>query len=356
MMALAMFCLLGLAAGFLLLLRGPVCDGGHAGTGQPCSIIIPARNEAQTLPRLLGSLPPSAMAHHELLVVDDHSTDGTAVIAAQHGARIVTAPALHAGWTGKTSACAAGALAARADLLLFLDADTWCEPGGFNALLGAFRALGPDVALSVAPFHVTHDPYEELSLFFNLMTIFAAGGFGVLGRGQLFGQSLLLSRSLYTRSGGHEAVRGEILENLALAPRILAAGGRTARRGGQGVLHMRMFPGGVGDLCEGWTKAFAAGAAATGPTAVALAVCWLTALCSVFLWLLLGSGFGRGLAAAFYLCAVLQIAWFARQVGSFRWYTFAMYPIPLIFFFIIFARSLKRRLLKQQVTWKGRQL
>jgi 4,4'-diaponeurosporenoate glycosyltransferase len=53
---------------------------------------------------------------------------------------------------------------------------------------------------------------------------------------------------------------------------------------------------------------------------------------------------------------VLQIAWFARQIGSFRWHTFALYPIPLVFFFAIFFRSLKRRLLKQQSTWRARQL
>lgn len=357
MIALALLCLCGLAIGFLLLVRVPLCEAQRDLAVPPCSIIIPARNEAHNLPRLLTSISQGTVQPLEIVVVDDHSTDATATVASQAGARVVEAPPLQAGWTGKTSACFAGAAAARGTLLLFLDADTWFEADGLAKLLQTFLAFEPETtALSVLPFHITSALYEELSLFFNLMMIFGAGGFGAIGRGRLFGQSLLITRSLYEQSGTHQAVSGEILENLALARQIESAGGRCVSKGGRGVLRMRMFPNGAGEMCEGWTKAFANGAAASDKAALAATVLWLTALCTAFLWLLLGSGVGRNMAAAFYVIFVLQIAWFARQAGSFRWYTFTFYPLPLIFFFAIFGRSLKRRLLNQRVTWRGRQL
>ena len=357
MIALSLLSAAGLVLGFLLLVRVPLCPARAEGPVPACSIIIPARDEARTLPRLLTSINNSALRGVETVVVDDHSTDETPSIAVSRGARVVAAPPLKPGWTGKTSACVAGASAAERDLLLFLDADTYFEPDGLKKLLHAFVAVSSDsAALSVLPFHVTLMLYEEFSLFFNLLMAFGAGGFGLLGRGRLFGQSLLLRRELYRRSGSHQSVSAEILENFSLATRIEDAGGRCVCLGGRGALHMRMFPDGFGQLCQGWMKAFASGAAASGPLILLAGVAWLSILCCVFLWLLLASGTARAIPAVFYVSFALQIAWFASQVGSFRWYTSLLYPVPLLFFFAVFARSFERRVRRRPVTWKGRQV
>ena len=321
------------------------------------SIIIPARNEERNLPRLLASLRNNGSDAHEVIVVDDGSTDATAAVAVAGGASVLTARALPPGWTGKTWACTQGAEKATGDLLLFLDADTWFASHGVGRLVSAWeRNSEQRVALSLLPFHVTHDPYEELSLFFNLLMAFGAGGFGVLGKPKLFGQCLLISRELYKASGGHAAVRGRILENFAMADRIEAVDGRCVCLGGRGVLQLRMFPEGLGQLCESWKKAFADGAAASDSAVLALAVAWLTALCTVFLLLCFTASPMRELAAALYLLAVVQVFWSARQVGAFRWSTALLYPIPLLFFFGLFANSLLSRILRRQVSWRGRQI
>ena len=357
MIALAVICALGLPAGFLLLMRVPLCRADVVAPSRTVSVVIPARNEEHTLPALLDSLNTAHPGPKEVIVVDDHSTDSTAQVAKAHGAIVISALALPAGWTGKTWACFQGAKAATAETLLFLDADTWFEADGFQRMIAAYSALGTEsVALSLLPFHLTREPYEELSLFFNLLMAFGAGGFGVLGHGRLFGQSLLLSHELYTAGGGHESVRKHVLENVAMAQGIEAAGGRCLCREGRGVINMRMFPEGFTQLCEGWTKAFADGAASSDPRVLAVAVYWLSALCTAFVWLLLASGPWRLAAAVLYACSALQVAWFARQIGSFRWTSCALYPVPLIFFFALFTRSLLRRALKRQVTWRGRKI
>ncbi len=99
------------------------------------SVIIPARNEAHNLPTLLGSLAAQSVRPCEILVVDDGSTDRTAEVARELGARVIASEPLPEGWRGKTWACHQGAQAATGELLCFVDADTWFEPGGLARIL-----------------------------------------------------------------------------------------------------------------------------------------------------------------------------------------------------------------------------
>lgn len=349
-------CVLGLSAGVLLLRTVPLCPTTATDTPRRISVIIPARNEEKNLPRLLSSMR-DASSNPEVLVVDDASSDATVLVAHQNGATVLSAGPLPAGWTGKTWACAQGAEKASGDLLLFLDADTWFLPDALDRVLSAWHQhFAPGVVLSLLPYHVTKEPYEELSLFFNLLMAFGAGGFGRVGNSRLFGQCLLISRDLYNACGGHASVRGRILENLAMADRIEAIEGRCICLGGRGVLQVRMFPEGLSQLCESWTKAFADGAAASDSAVLALAVLWLSALSGIFLLLLLAPWPMRAIAALLYLLASAQVLWSARQIGSFRWTTALLYPVPLVFFYSLFTSSLLNRILRRQVTWRGREI
>lgn len=356
MIYLVLLCALGLVAGFMLLLRVPLCPESHAPITSRSSVIIPARNEERNLPRLLNSLGTSGSVPGEVIVVDDASEDATAAVASAHGAMVSASRALPAGWTGKTWACFQGAEIATGEVLVFLDADTWCEADGFERVLHLYNREVKDVALSLLPFHMTRKPYEELSLFFNLLMAFGAGGFGWFGGGRLFGPCLVISRSLYELVGGHAAVRGHILENVELSPLLEAVGGRCVCLGGRGTLNVRMFSEGFHQLWDGWMKAFANGAAATDSRVLILAVYWLTALSTTFLLVLFAAGQTRIAAVMLYAAFVVQLWWFARQIGAFRLLTCVLYPISLFFFFALFAGSFFRRAFKRQVTWRGRQL
>lgn len=348
----------GLLAGWILFWRIPkVKPTTTIPTTAPCpasiSLVIPARNEENSLPLLLDSLKEQWPA--EVIVVDDHSTDRTAELAAQAGAHVLRSAALPAGWTGKNFACAQGAQAASKGWLLFVDADTMFDPAALYRLCSLLTQDDAEqTAISLLPYHRTQRPYEEFSLFFNLLMAAGAGGFGLFSSPSLFGQSLLISRKLYETSGGHTAVCGQILENFALTQYILAASGRCVCFQGRGTLAMRMYPKGIGQLYEGWTKAFVAGAGRSGIVTVLLSVLWLTALFSTFSWLVFGPK--HTLSAIFYSVLALQLALFSRQIGSFRWYSFVFYPIPLTFFFLLFGRALLLRALGQKTVWRGRKL
>ena len=97
------------------------------------SIVLPARNEAVHIAACIRSIRASTWPDLELIVVDDHSTDGTGALARAAAAddarvKVVDAPDLPAGWFGKQWACQSGAAHATGSLLLFTDADTRHAP------------------------------------------------------------------------------------------------------------------------------------------------------------------------------------------------------------------------------------
>jgi 4,4'-diaponeurosporenoate glycosyltransferase len=329
------------SVGFLILgrLRRRVGEAPANNSPASFSIVIPARNEARNLPVLLRSIAEQPIRPLEVIVVDDASTDRTAEVAGHCGATVIASLALPEGWRGKTWACHQGANAARGDLLLFVDADTWFEKNGLPRILAAYQ-IG---ALSVGPFHAVGRPYEQLSAFFNL--IMAAG---TVPHG-LFGQMLLVDRENYRRVGGHEAVKERILENFCLADQFRRAGIPVRSLMGQGVFAFRMYPNGFGELIEGWTKGFASGAARTPRWLLLLIVAWLTGM-----MLPVGSAPFSIWAVLLYMLFAAQLAVMFRQVGAFRWYAALLYPVPLVFYFVVFTWSMLRS--GRQVTWKGRDI
>ena len=321
------------------------------------SAIIPARNEEKNLPRLLRSLQSQSVPPDEIIVVDDASTDRTAAVAREHGAIVVTPPPLPDGWRGKTWACQHGAEQAHGAWLLFLDADTWFEPNGLAAVRAEFSALGGG-ALSVAPLHRVETLHEQFSAFFNLVMLAGTGAFTALGdrlppRG-LLGQFLLIEKSAYVRVGGHAVVKERVLENFWLAEKLPAGGVTLHCRGGQKVFSFRMYPLGWREMMAGWIKGFAAGAGKTPLPLLLLVIAWMSGLIMATENLLLAKN--APVCLVVYAAYAAQVGWLLRRVGTFHWSTALLFPAPLIFYFIIFTRSVWRAVRKQPVDWKGRKI
>ena len=97
------------------------------------SVIVPVRNGADSLPPLLRSLEAQtlAAARFEVIVVDNDSSDGTADVAAAHGAKVVSEPVAN-----RSRARNRGAAAAQAELYAFTDADCVAQPEWLEQLLG----------------------------------------------------------------------------------------------------------------------------------------------------------------------------------------------------------------------------
>lgn len=330
----------GWAAGWNLLKNLPRCVAG-GNERIPVSVIIPARDEERNLPALLESLTSQAPPPEEILVVDDGSTDRTAEIARAAGARVIASAPLPGGWRGKAWACQQGADAAENEVLIFMDADTRFESGGLQAVCNAFAKRGG--ALSLAAFQTLEKPSEQLSAFFVAVMTAAS---------ELFGPFLTVSKKDYQRVGGHGAVRNQVLENVYLAQVFKRAGVPVSSLRGQDVLSIRMYPGGLNELSNGWKKAFATGAGQTPPRRMAGIIFWLSAAAGTAVMLPVSafSGYSLWLWGSLYAAFVGLLFVQLRRLGEFRFATALFYPVALVFFFALFAQSACQK--KQ--TWKGR--
>jgi glycosyltransferase involved in cell wall biosynthesis len=344
----------------------PLTVAGPAGSiaAGAVSVVVPARDEATSLPALLTSLQAWGPAVREVIVVDDASADSTADVAAAHGARVIRLDGPPPGWTGKTYACARGASAATAPMLLFLDADVTVAPHGLDRLVEAQARHGGLV--SVQPHHRIERSYEALSATCNVMAIVGTGVFAPWPRTRkpiAYGPCLLTTAADYAAVGGHAAVSGEVIEDVHLARRYADHGLPVHAFGGGDVLSFRMYPGGLGQLVDGWTKSLAPGAGLVSPLAVVASTWWLIA-CLMVGWRGIGAvlhpgGLALGtalVALAGWVAVTLELRWMLRRIGSFGWPTAIFHPVPMFAFVALFGRSLWLTLVRRRVRWRGRDL
>jgi len=101
-------------------------------------VVLPVLNEAEAIPRVLGSLPPGFRA----IVVDNGSTDGSAKVAAEYGAMVIHEPL-----RGFGAACFAGLAGARTDVVAFMDCDGSLDPGELPLVTGPIENRHADLVI-----------------------------------------------------------------------------------------------------------------------------------------------------------------------------------------------------------------
>ncbi len=349
--------------GLLLLWRIPYCKLlDKTNTLPSCSLIIPARNEESNIAQLLESLHNQKDRLTEIIVVDDQSSDETSQVAKGYGAKVLGVVDKPEGWTGKTWACWLGAQEAQGELLLFVDADTTFDTRGIEKILHTYMA-NPGM-VTVQPYHAMKKGYESLSLFFNIMIMAGIGAFTIFGKrvrpSGSFGPCMLCSKKDYFDLGGHEAVKQKVLENLALGNLFLHAQKSVYCYGGKGTISFRMYPNGLKDLIEGWTKGFATGASITRPLYLVATSLWMTGTFITFFGALLSfsipalrEGFST-VYAFLYGGFFFQILILCRRIGNFNLLGMLLYPVMALFFVFVFIRSYISIFIIKRVTWRGR--
>jgi chlorobactene glucosyltransferase len=337
------------------------------------SVILPARNEAKHITQCVRSLLASRYPNFEVIVVNDHSTDGTVQLARDAAAgdprlRVIENPDLPAGWFGKQWACHNGSLVATGDILLFTDADTRHGAELLPRSVNAMRARKADL-FSVAGGQEMVSFWEKLIQPHIFGFIFARYGSSERISNSTRpsekianGQFIMVRRDIYDQAGGHEAVRSHVAEDLRLAQEWTRLGYSVQLIAGLDYMSTRMYDG-LGEIIRGWGKnVYAAGRDAvpfTSPLAQTLLrwafplpTLWEIVPVGFIAFALLGV-FGRaalvwGLAA--YVANTLY--WF---VLYFFWnknilYAF-LHPVAALFVFYIFARAAWKG---DHVEWKGR--
>jgi chlorobactene glucosyltransferase len=342
----------------------------HSFPERSVAVIVPARDEATNIARCLAGLRAQSQSALRIVVVDDHSSDGTAAIVAAFAERdprieLLRAPALPAGWVGKCHACWVGYRAAQAaDWLCFLDADVIADPALIASAVAIAEAEELDL-LSLAPRHELESFAERLILpcgFYllaftrDLNRIPAAGQPDV----HVTGQFMLVRRTAYAAAGGHEAVRNAICEDTALAGSIKRSGRKIALYGGERLVTTRMYTG-WRTLWPGLAKNLVEMLGGTGSTvlivAIGVALAWAAVLVPLAGAFSCRDGAPHGCAALMLALPASAAAVGLHLAGTrfFRipfWYGL-IFQLGYTAGALIAIDSVRRRL-SGRITWKGR--
>jgi glycosyltransferase involved in cell wall biosynthesis len=226
------------------------------------SAIVPARNEEATVADAVASLAVQPEIK-EIIVINDQSTDGTAAVLQQLSSgiarlRVLETPEnLPAGWVGKNYAVSLGVAEATGEWLLFTDADGVHLPGSTARALADAEATGAGL-VSYSPEQETHTWWEKALIPFVYTRLAHRFSYAEVSdpnspAAAATGQYFLIRREAYARIGGHAAVAGEVLEDVALARLAKQAGVRIHFASGYGIMRVRMYRT-LGAMWQGWTK------------------------------------------------------------------------------------------------------
>lgn len=336
------------------------------------SIVVPARNEVANIEACIAAaLAIDWPGPLELVVVDDRSTDGTTEIlqrlsAVEPRLRVVPGADPPEGWLGKPHALHLAQREVKGDYLLFVDADVRLYPEGPRRLLGRVIAQGAEVASALGFLRV--DSFWERVIQTRLGAIIAGGNplpevnDPDHERALANGQCLLFSRAAYDRLGGHEAIKGSVLDDVDFAKRAKAMKAVYRLYHGPAVFECRMYTG-FREIWNGWTKnLFPALSYSLVATAIVTTLLFAS---GVLPFVLLGKNLLAlatdqpyepvFLTMEAVLCALMYLT---DAVGharhGYRWTAFWTLPLGMSLVIAIFWNSAIRITSGRGAVWKGR--
>lgn len=358
------------------------------------SVVVPARNEADTIRQCVEALLAQTYPNYEIIVVDDRSTDATGEIlgeilcGAQDDSsesqddkgkeqaeqpkrfpplRVLQGEELPQDWAGKPHALIQGVQAARGEWLCFVDADTFASPESLVSVHSMAKTHRADM-FTILTKQILGSFWEKVVL----PVVFTALSFGFPAErvndpdqpdAIANGQFILIRRRVYEAVGGHGAVKDRIDEDRALAEVVKGAGYRLVLADGRALARTRMYAS-FSEMWEGWTKNIFLGLEDR------LGLLFLGASLGFFgalglpAWLLAGAawwGRGGGVAATIVIAEAtilwIAILWVralvARGFGISPFYAFTLPLGAFVFTAMMFSSTLKV-LSGEGVTWKGR--
>jgi hypothetical protein len=335
------------------------------------SVLVPARNEAAAIERLVGDVLASRGVDLELVILDDDSTDGTGAIVEELArqdprVRLIRGKPLPAGWCGKQHACWQLAAAARHDTLVFIDTDVAPTPDAMARSVAFLERSGAALA-SGFPLQKTGSLLEWLLL---PLIHFILLGFLPLARSRTdkapgmaagCGQLFITHKADYGRAGGHAAIRASLHDGVKLPRAYRRAGLRTDIFDATDIATCRMYSRSI-DVWKGLAKNATEG---IGAPATIVPFTLLLTGGQILPFVLVGIGLATGWQgwpawAIITTWAAVLLAWLPRFLEAARFgqsFSSAMlHPLGILVFLAIQWFALVRRLLGLKTSWRGRTL
>ena len=329
-------------------------------TSTRVAAIVPARNEEVSIAACITSLAAQPEIV-EIIAVNDQSSDRTAEIL--HGLaknishlRVIDAPAPPAGWVGKNHAVSLGAHQASSPWLLFTDADAVVLEGAIAKAIAL--ATEKDAALiSFSPEQELQTWYERVLIPFVYLRLAQRFSFDEVNdtaskAAAANGQFLLIQRETYDAVGGHAAIHGAVLEDVALARRVKSAGFRIWFASGFGIVRVRMYRS-FSAMWEGWKKnLFQLMGGSTGSVFAEFesAFPWM-----ILVILIIGIKLPVAIFAGVILLLLRQVSYGMALSRNHFPFKYIIYYLPAIFLYAGVLWASHESYAKGKVTWKGRE-
>lgn len=347
-----------LAVALFNLLTAPrLEDAGEPSALPRVSLLVPARDEAANLRRTLPLLLAADYPRLEILLLDDRSADGTANVAREIGRsaslRILRGTEPPPGWLGKNWACHQLSEAATGEVLVFCDADVDARSSAVRRTVAALQkhAAGAVTAIprqrldgwmqaAVVPL-VAQLPVAAM-LPLRLVPVVRSPSLSMAN-----GQWLAFTRAAYDAAGGHAAVRGQVVEDVALGRLVKASGERLVVCVAASLLVVAMYDSAAA-MREGFRKNLFPLLGGRAPSfAIGLALLAMA-------WIYPFAAVPRGTAAALVPLALLAAVRIAAAL-LFRqgWRTVALHPLGAVLAARLAVESWIGHA-RGRVTWKGR--
>jgi len=301
-------------------------------------IVVPARDEAHTIGPVIASLLAQDYAGKlRVILVDDNSTDGTAQCAGSGlNLQVIHGRPKPAAWSGKLWALSQGVAVGRAPVLLFTDADIVHDPRHLSALVARLQEPRVDLVSEMVRLNCTSLAERALVpafvYFFQMLYPFAKVNDPRSSTAAAAGGTILIRRAALERIGGIEAIKGSLIDDVALAKAVKPTGAIYLGHSGLAV-SIRPYPG-FADIWRMISRtAFTQlrhSAALLALTVLGLALVWLVPALGV----LFGHRWERACGlAAFALAAISYVPTLDRYARSRLW----ALALPLIALFYLAA-------------------
>ena len=207
-------------------------EGGSDHDLTDVTVVIPARDEAPVIGATLRALAVQGR-HLSVILVDDHSCDGTAqeaLRAMPEGLLVIPGKGLPAGWSGKLWAQQQGLHHVATPMTLLLDADIELAPGVLGRLLDKAREENLHLVSLLAAPHLSHF-WEKLLMpafvyFFKMLYPFALANSKNSKVAAAAGGCMLMETRVLKAIGGLEGIKGAIIDDCALARTVKSSGYR----------------------------------------------------------------------------------------------------------------------------------
>ena len=327
------------------------------------SIIVPARNEEESIRETLRQLLALDYLNYEIIAVNDRSTDRTGLIMDEvakspqaHGSlQVIHIPELPAGWLGKTHAMWTAGQRATGDWLLFTDADVLFKSDSLRRAVAYAEAEHADHVV-LFPRMIMKRPSEKMMIaFFQALFVFGHRPWKVAdprARDHMgVGAFNMVRRSVYDAVGTYRALRMEVLDDMKLGKVIKNAGFAQRNVFGEDLISLHWAKGAFG-IVNNLTKNFFAVLSFQWPRTIASVIGLGFLNLGPFLGVFLAHGWAR-VPYAIALASLFLIYYGMSARSAVPAYYFFLHPISTSLFMYTLMRSMFHTLRNDGIVWRG---